>query len=298
MTLAQTAGLLAAAVAFSGPITCAGAAELANVPFRYVHHEIVVSVAVNGRAPCDMLLDTDTSPSVVATSELARLGLSTHGASGYGSGVGSERHRVFAVTVPALRFGALTVRRLDALTTDLRPIDAALHTRLCGVLGYSFFRDRVVQVDYPHRIARVLDDAVLQPFTAPFTLTSGDEIVVRDAHASGRRVAATIDTGDGAFGNVTAQGIRSLGAEGAARKGKRGRVSGYNGSEAVTSGMLPAVRLGKRAFPSFPVVYDPGNRAPYDLNLGNRLFERYVVTFDYQRWLLTIAASAPGPLKQ
>ncbi len=156
------------------------------------------------------------------------------------------------------------------------------------MLGYSFFRDRVVQVDYPHRVVRILDDAPLQPFTATFAVGSDGAIIIRDAHAGARRVVATLDTGDGAFGNVTAQGIRTLGAEHAARHGSHRRIGGYNGSATATTGAVSGVRLGRLALPPFPILYDATDRAAYDLNLGNRLFEQYVVTFDYQRWLLTI----------
>ncbi len=273
----------------------AHAGALATVPFRYQHHEVVVPVRIGAGVRCDMLLDTDTSPSAVATDWLPRLRLAVHGTGGYAKGVGTQKMRIFPVTIPALAFGALSVKRLEALAVDLRPIAATLHTPLCGVLGASFFRARVVQIDYPRHVVRVLDDAPLEPFTAPFALDSHDQLLVRNVFVGAKRVVATIDTGDAGYGNVTARGIEVLGATRAAARGSRQRVRGYNGTASVTTGTLSGVHIGTLSLPPFAIRYNATDTAAYDVNLGNRLFERFAVTFDYQRGLLTISPSNARP---
>jgi Aspartyl protease len=49
-------------------------AALSTVPFRYVHHEILVNVRIGKSGPYTFMLDTGTTPSVVDAALAKRLG--------------------------------------------------------------------------------------------------------------------------------------------------------------------------------------------------------------------------------
>ncbi len=48
----------------------------------------------------------------------------------------------------------MTATKVDALAMDLSKLSSALGRPIGGVLGYSFFKTRIVQIDYPNRKVR------------------------------------------------------------------------------------------------------------------------------------------------
>ncbi|HYT48876.1 MAG TPA: aspartyl protease family protein, partial [Pyrinomonadaceae bacterium] len=46
-----------------------------EVPFEFLHNQIVVQVKVNGKGPYNMLFDTDTDPSAIDLAVARELGL-------------------------------------------------------------------------------------------------------------------------------------------------------------------------------------------------------------------------------
>ena len=64
--------LLAASAVFSQP-----GKPLAEIPFEFVHNQIVVQVKVGGKGPFNMLVDTNTDPSAIDVATARELGLAT-----------------------------------------------------------------------------------------------------------------------------------------------------------------------------------------------------------------------------
>lgn len=101
-------------VAFAFVPSLAQSVPSPAVAFVYVHREIVVQVYVNGSGPYRMLVDTDTSPSVVDASLAKRLKLRPLAPSGQGEGEGSGTLQVYPVELSDI-----------ALYTALRPPSTA-----------------------------------------------------------------------------------------------------------------------------------------------------------------------------
>jgi predicted aspartyl protease len=277
------------------------AAVTIAVPFSYVHHEVVVRATIGHAGPYAFLVDTDTTPSAIDSSLARKLRLPVLGDAGAGSGVGSGRSVVLPVAIPNLAIGDLHVARLNALATDLSALSTAFGMPIAGVLGTSLLNDRVVQIDYPCRTVAFLPDAILAPFTARFrygpdAAESGDN-VSDDVWIGSRRATATFDTGNAGFMLVTGKGIVDLRLDAAARSGAASAARGYNGVASATQGTVHGVRIGSIRIGSVATKFIASSQDPFDVNIGNRTFERFVATFDYQRGLLTLQPPRPcnGP---
>lgn len=284
-------------VTFLGLDAIARAGQLApnTVRFDYTHHEVLVEVFVNNSGPYTFLLDTDTTPSAIDRALAQRLHIVAVGDAAGGNGIGNGSSSVTPVKLARVDVNGTSARNLDAVALDLSGVSARLGRRLDGVLGTSFLENRVVQIDYRCRAIAFLPDASLEPFTARFQSDASGVNVTHDVWVNGHRAFATFDTGDSGYGFVTGHGISSLHLDRLARSGKRTTVSGYNGSEAAMSGKLGDVHIGKVAAGAIDVRFLPATGDPFDLNIGNQTLERYVVTFDYARGLLTLSSQKICP---
>jgi Aspartyl protease len=280
--------LLVALAALVLPAAARNDSAIATTPFAFVHHEILVDVRIGNSGPYTFLLDTDTTPSVIDLALAKRLGLRFNGAPGSGGGVGGGHVIVYPLVVPNVQFGTLRIQRLDALATYLSQFSTLLGRRIDGVLGSSFFAGRVVQIDYPCKAASVLSDARLQPFTAHFIQDASGNDLSGDVWIGPHRVRATFDTGDSGYSFVSRKGIGDLHLERTAKKGKVSLSMGYLGLARETEGTLTSVHVGRVWLGSVRTRFLQSFTDVYDVNLGNQVMQRFVVTFDYVRGLLTL----------
>ncbi len=114
----------------------------AEIPFEFVHNEIVVQVKIAGKGPYSMLIDTDTDPSAIDSA--------TQGSKSYPASGGGNDANVFHLTrLPTVELGNVIVKEVSAGTIDLAKLSAKMGMPIHGVLGYSLLRDRIIQIDYP-----------------------------------------------------------------------------------------------------------------------------------------------------
>ena len=259
-----------------------------TVPFKYLHHEVVVNARIAGSGPYAFLLDTGTTPSIVDVALAKRLGLRI-GAAGQGTDIGASSTPGHPVTVRELQFGALHINRLNAIALDVSGIGKELGVSLAGVLGSNFFDGRAVQIDYPCRKVSVLANALPEPFTARFTEIASGWIVTSDVWVGSRHVNAAIDTGDSGVPVITGPGIAALHLQAAARVGRKVASLSYGGRHSETLGVLRDVRLGSRFLGTLQARFLPQADDAFDLNIGNQPLQHFVVTLDYMHGLLTLS---------
>jgi Aspartyl protease len=278
-------------VAFALVPSLAQSAPSPAVAFAYVHHEIVVQVYVNGSGPYRMLVDTDTTPSVIDAALAKRLKLRPLAPSGQGAGEGSGTMQTYPVELDDVAVGAVHQKHLPALAADITGLGKSLGQRIDGVLGTSFLDGRVVQIDYHCATIRFLPDAVLGAYAA--RLGSADGInVSNDVWVGSKRITATFDTGNSGSSVVSGRGIASLGLQATAAAGVQSTGRGYLGTTRFTKGHLEDARVGHVQLGRIDTNFIASSTGPYDVNIGNRVLSRYVATFDYQRGLLTLAPPA------
>src|SRR5688572_23794256 len=118
-------------------------AAVADVPFTLHQNAIIVEMVANDRDTLHLLLDTGWGPMALTDSALARLNRRTNRlvpANGYVS--------FTSLSIGKLRKTGVPIEILAA--ADLEPLIGP-HD---GVLATAYFRDLVLQVDYPGRRVR------------------------------------------------------------------------------------------------------------------------------------------------
>jgi len=268
-------------------------APSAEVPFEFVRNQIVVQVKIAGKGPFNMLFDTDTDPSAIDLVTARELGLKL-GSKGYpGTGGGAETNLVYPTKVPDVVLGNVTAKEVLAAAIDLTQLSAKLGRPIHGVLGYSFFRDRIFQIDYPASKIRFYAETPYpgiqnMPNTVERTVVAfryENDVLIDSVFVNGEKMRATLDTGSSGTFALTPEAITMLGLEEEAGNAKPETSAGYNGEFKGKSGFLKSVRIGRLYADSVPVSFWPAgtghDKKKYQLIIGNGFFQDFLLTFDF-----------------
>lgn len=267
---------------------------IAEVPFEFIRNQIVVQVKMAGKGPFNMLFDTNTDPSAIDLATARELGLKL-GSKGYqGSGGGTEINLVYPTKVPVVDLGGVTTKELYAAAINLTKLSGKLGKPIHGVLGYSFLKDRIFQIDYPAAKIRFYE---LSPYpgiqNAPNTANRtvlafryDHDVLVDSVFVNGQKMRATLDTGGSNTFALTPEAITMLGLEEEARNAKAQVSAGYNGEFESKTGFLKSVRIGSLSVDSPPVSFwsagTGADKKKYQLSIGNGFFKDYLLTFDFR----------------
>jgi hypothetical protein len=126
------------------------------VPMRLTPHGSlpVIAVLVNGQGPFDFIVDTGASHLVIGQDLATELDLP--GGDGNLPGLGAGGAIAPARTrLRELRVGTAALHDAEAGVMDLAAVSRTAETTISGILGYPFFADRIVTIDYPAREFRL-----------------------------------------------------------------------------------------------------------------------------------------------
>ena len=266
-----------------------------EVPFEFLHNQIVVQVKVNGKGPFNMLIDTDTDPSAIDASTAKALGLQvgTNGAAATGGG--TEKNVVYPTRLASVELGGISAKDVVAAMIDLTKIGTRIGRPVQGVLGFSFLKDRIVQIDYANSKLRFfavspypridLTPNTVNTIALSFRREDGD-VIVDSVFINGEKMRATLDTGSSGTFTLTPEAVAILNLEDQSRGGDGGRSVGYNGEYENKSGALKSVRLGRFSAESVPAEFWLPNtghdKKKYQVNIGNGFFQDFMMTFDFK----------------
>lgn len=282
---------------FGYPITgrAQAAKNVIEVPFEFVHNQIVIDVKINGKGPFKMLLDTDTDPSAIDLEAARELGLDV-GQKGYQTtGGGTEANVSYLTTLNLVEVGTASAQKVAAAALDLSKLAKQIGGPVRGVLGYSFLKDRIVQIDYANTKVRFFSASPypridLTPNTVniialPFRREDGD-VIVDSVFVNNEKMRATLDTGSSNALCLTPEAIAILGLDEQVAAGSPDKSVGYNGEYESRSGVLKSVRLGKYAAESVPAQFWSPNtghdKKKFQINIGNAFFQDFLMTFDFK----------------
>src|SRR5438105_15258913 len=125
-----------------------------DVPFDFFHNEIILSININGKGPFNMLLDTDTDPSAVDLVTAKEIGLKLDSHASLAAGGGTSKNVAYGTKLALITAGILEAKNIEAGAIDLSTVSTNLGKKIHGVLGYSFLKNRIVQIDYPAKVVR------------------------------------------------------------------------------------------------------------------------------------------------
>jgi predicted aspartyl protease len=276
----------------------AGLAQAAKppveAPFEFEHNQIILQVKIAGKGPFNMLLDTDTDPSAIDAATARELGLAAGSKGATASGGGAERNTVYPARLPNVEVGSVLARDVAAATIDLTKLSERIGKPIHGVLGYSFLKDRIVQIDYPNSKIRFFTESpypriqfgpnTVNIIAFPFRYEDGD-VIIDSVFINNEKMKATLDTGSSGTFSLTPDAVAMLGLEEQGRDSDDESV-GYNGAYKSRIGILKSVRMGKLSIDSAQATFWlPGtghDHKNFQVNIGNGFFKDFMMTFDFR----------------
>ena len=241
-----------------------------------------------------MLLDTDTDPTAIDLATARELGLRLDARSFPASGGGTEANLVQLTRLPTVELGGVMAKDVAAGAIDLKKLSAKLGRPLQGVLGYSFLKDRIVQIDYPASKIRFYTEFpypgiqnspnTVNKIAVAFRYDGG--VLIDSVFINGQKVKATLDTGSSEAFALTPEAVAILGLEEAEQGGPAAKSVGYNGEYESKSGVLKSVRIGRLSVESAPAAFWPAgtghDKKNFQVNIGNGFFKDFLLTFDFR----------------
>ena len=266
-----------------------------EVPFEFVHNQIVVQVKIAGKGPFNMLVDTNTDPSGIDEKTARELGLSIGSNGAAASGSGTEVHSTYPTVFPTVELGSITAKQVPATTIDMSKTSARLERPIAGVLGYSFLKDRIIQIDYGNLKLRFFAESPypriqLAPNTVNtiamnFRREEGD-VIVDSVFVNNEKMRATLDTGSSGSFSLTPEAVALLGLDDDAAEGKSEASAGSGRNYQGRNGILKSIRMGRYSAEgvqaSFFLPKTGNDNRPWQVNIGNAFFQDFVMTFDFK----------------
>jgi len=276
---------------------------LAEVPFTLHQNAVILEAKIDDRVPVHLLLDTGWGPLALVSTAAQRLDLPYDGTAGelplvkvksLAIGGAVKRHAVFEV-FPA-----------DELAPLIGPYD--------GVLSTAFFKDLVLQIDYPAGVVRFYasspipkrppdDPGVRASVPMVFSPGVGALPFTDFVFLDGKPVRALFDTGGSGGFMAMKQLVDRAGLEVLPDAGPKVAVDMLSNGQA-TRQTVQFAKAGRIALGSF-VVESPrvmiapsqleGGDWGHDLNIGYGFMRSYVVTFDYPNKVITFERPSASP---
>lgn len=256
----------------------------------------------NALSPVRLLIDTGNPASVMDTDTARGFGLKP-----YTPDHSDWPRKLFRATVPTLQIGGLSLSDARILTMDIAAMIAQNQMpHAAGTLGYTMFKNRILQMDFRAHHLRV-SDVLSAPVPCAarcdsFSLITfgkhGPPIVVAKGFTiNGRAVTAQVDTQYSGSFLVYSASIERLGLAAAAQS-THTRVFPFTDG-GVRMKFAPAAEEGFKGTPLIPsgaVVYFPtsGVHEPdalFDATVGLDLLRDAVLTLDFHDMTISVQKS-------
>lgn len=264
-----------------------------EVRFELAKNQIFLPVFLKGKK-FYMLLDTAVTPSVIDLAVAQDLGFPLDtGNAGESAGRGNNPVAVYPTEITSLRLGGKRLNtKIEAVAADLKRLSKSAGRPLHGILGYSFFNDRIIQIDYPARKVRLLQTPIkinkrnkcVETYEIPLEFLLNDIAPLTKIRVNSQEIPVTIDTGSSLILELFPEAVKQLKLEEVLKDAQKGTISGANGQADVYSSKLDSVGLGAFVLKKPVVTFaDPkqltGQRVG---NLGNGFLKNFLLTFDYK----------------
>jgi hypothetical protein len=265
-----------------------------ELPFHSCEGLICIDVALDGAAPRTLMLDTGNANSTVIADAAKALGWALEPVQRNGAAVpGIYRGGDHKLTLGSVQDSTpIFVFDRELLGEYKPPVD--------GSIAYSFFKDRILQIDYPRHLLRISNVITTSGPPDAGTLkliTFGDNgppvLVGSPFTVNSKRVRAQIDTVFTGTMLVYDSAIEGLGL---AKKGTPELFRYTSGGVNLLSAPVQSVGFGTGVILSDAPVYFTGDgKNPvhqpdglFEATVGNALFAHSVVTMDFHAMTIDV----------
>lgn len=283
-------------LAFSDPVI--------SIPIQVEQNQILIPAKVGSSGVLTFLLDTGAEATVIASDRVKEAGL-VDGARSSGTTQGGEIETQMFKGAP-VRAGNLPLGKLNIAAVDLSGLSAGTGRRIDGILGYEFFRDRVVRIDYAARTVSVLrkGTALGAGIRLPLIVRGNTPFIRAEMRQGRNRAEGDMLLDTGAVGAVTVYS-QFLKAHPKLRPARSVAITSgaiLPGQFVTAVGRLTGLRSGKLAVRSpvtnFSANADADDAAADEAGLiGGEVLSRYRLTLDYsgRRAVLRPSREANSP---
>lgn len=274
-----------------------------EVPFELVRGAMIVPTTLNGAGPFWMMLDTGADPSIVDLGIGKDAGLRIAASGHAGSGGGTSTNLAYETSLPNVQIGAFTATKVDALAMDLSKLSSKLGRPIGGVLGYSLFKKRIVQFDYPNRRVRFYTDAPScardDPTCTKLSFRYKDDILATGITVDGKPVTTNVDTGSNSYFQLTPAAVDKLGLREDVARAHDSTSVGFNGDLKNREGTVRNVTVGSISVEDPSVVFFGKGMGmdseAWDLRIGSAFLKDFVVTLDFRHGQFTLTRAVNPP---
>lgn len=267
----------------------------ARLPFDYRARHVWLKASVNGGPPQDFLFDTGASVTVLDSSWAAENGVRTAGrmqAAGAGAAGGAAFATLASLRIASATGDGIEVPNVKVAALDVNPaFEPLLWRRMAGVIGYDVISRFVVTIDYDDSVL-VLHDPATWKYGGrekPLPMVMNGTVPALTAVLDGTEEALyRLDVGSSSTVDVHAPFARKHRLETRMKRTLEVEGVGFGGSFSSELGRLGSMSVGPYEWDD-PIVSlshaTEGAFASEDFagNIGNRVLERFRVTFDYAR---------------
>jgi hypothetical protein len=277
------------------PVTWLATPGTAKLPFDYRARHVWLKASVNGGAPENFLFDTGASVTVIDSGWAATHGLKTQGrmqAAGAGAAGGASFATLGSLRIASASGDGVELKDVRIAVLDVSPSFEPMFWRsMAGVIGYDVISRFVVTVDY--------DDSVLVLHDpATWTYTGTEKPLAMIMNGTVPALMGKFDgTDEGLFrldvGSSSTVDVHAPFAKKTGILNKMGRTTrfdgvGFGGSFSSDVGRLRSMSLGPYEWDDPVVTVSHATEGAFASeefagNIGNRILERFRVTFDYDR---------------
>jgi len=279
----------------AAPVTWLKEKGVARLPFDYRAHHVWLKASVNGGPPENVLFDTGASVTVVDSGWAVAHGLKTEGrmqAAGAGAAGGATFATLDTLRIATAAGDGVQLAGVKVAVLDVNPsFEPMFWRRLAAVIGYDVISRFVVTVDYDDSTL-VLHDPATWRYTGaekPLPMVMNGTVPALKGKLDGQDEGLfRLDVGSSSTVDIHSPFARKHAL--LARMGRTQRVEGvgFGGSFTSDVGRLRSMSLGPYEWDDPIVVVSTATEGAFASedfagNIGNRILERFTVTFDYDR---------------
>lgn len=263
---------------------------VAEIPVEIEQNQILVPVRVGKSGTLNFLLDTGAEANVISADRVAVAGLAGGTASSGTAQGGEIDTKVYKGA--QVRVGSLSLGRVNIAAVDLTGLSAGTGRHVDGILGYDFFRNRVIRIDYAARKVLVLRSGAALGPGIPLALAIRGRTPFVEARLlqKNRSVKGRLLLDTGAVGaiNLYAQFLKLHPELRPVRSLALTAGAILPGQYVTRVGRLRRVTIGgltiTDAVANFSANANADDAAPGDAGLvGGYVLSRYTLTIDYAR---------------